>query len=105
MTPEQRATTELLAISIDDRERQRLMIERVAAEDGRSLEFPLLSDPDHLVVARYGLLNQEDPRDRPIPHPTVLVIDRERVVRWKSIEIDYTVRPTNDDILGALAGL
>jgi peroxiredoxin len=81
------------------------MIDRVAAEDGRVLDFPLLSDPDHAVIARYGLLNQQDPQARPIPHPTVYVIDREGVVRWKFIEINYKIRPTNEDILGALADL
>lgn len=81
------------------------MIERVAEQDGRVLDFPLLSDPDHAVIARYGLLNQNDPRARPIPHPTVLVIDREGIVRWKSIEINYKIRPTNEDILAALAEL
>jgi peroxiredoxin len=80
-----------------------MMIERVAAEDGRTLEFPLLSDPDHAVIARYGLLNQQDPQARPIPHPTVFVIDREGIVQWKSMEINYKIRPTNADILHALA--
>jgi peroxiredoxin len=79
-----------------------MMIDRVAAEDGRVLEFPLLSDPDHAVIARYGLLNQQDPEDRPIPHPTVFVIDREGVVRWKFIETDYRIRAENEDILAAL---
>lgn len=79
------------------------MIERVAEEDGRRLDFPLISDPDHAVIDRYGLLNQGDPRARPIPHPTVFLIDREGVVRWKFIEIDYKVRPTNEAILAALA--
>jgi peroxiredoxin len=54
------------------------------------------------VIDRYGLLNQQDPRDRPIPHPTVLVIDREGVVRWKFIEINYKIRPTNEQITAAL---
>ena len=81
------------------------MIERVAAEDGRTLDFPLLSDPDHAVIGRYGLLNQQDPQARPIPHPTVFVIDREGTVRWKFIEINYKIRPTNEDILHALAEL
>jgi peroxiredoxin len=58
------------------------MIERVAREDGRRLEFPLLSDQDHAVIARYGLLNQQDPEARPFLDPTVFVIDREGVVRW-----------------------
>jgi peroxiredoxin len=79
-----------------------MMIDRIAADGGRVLEFPLLSDPDHAVIARYGLLNQQDPEDRPIPHPTVFVIDREGVVRWKFIETDYRIRPENADILAAI---
>ena len=78
------------------------MIDRVAETDGRILEFPLLSDPDHAVIDRYGLLNQANPEDPPIPHPTTFVIDREGVVRWKFIEINYRIRPSNQDILGAL---
>jgi peroxiredoxin len=81
------------------------MIERVAQEDGRVLAFPLLSDPDHAVIARYGLLNQQDPQARPIPHPTTFVIDRNGVVRWKFIEINYRIRPTNADLLAALERL
>lgn len=79
------------------------MIDRVAEQDGRVIEYVLLSDPDHAVIDRYGLLNQQDPQQRPIPHPTVFLIDREGVVRWKFIEIDYRIRPTNEDILTALA--
>jgi len=79
------------------------MVERVRNEEGQELDFPLLSDPDHAVIARYGLLNQEDPQDRPIPHPTVFIIDREGVVRWKFIEINYRIRPTNEVVLAALA--
>lgn len=82
-----------------------MMIDRVASEDGRTLDFPLLSDPDHAVIARYGLLNQQDPQARPIPHPTVFVIDRKGIVQWKSIEINYKIRPTNEDILAALGAL
>jgi peroxiredoxin len=89
-------------VAIDAREQLEQMIERVAETDGRVLEFPLLSDPDHAVIARYGLLNQADPEARPIPHPTTFVIDRGGVVRWKFIEINYRIRPTNEDILAAL---
>jgi peroxiredoxin len=78
------------------------MIDRVAETDGRILDFALLSDPDHAVIARYGLLNQQDPQDRPIPHPTTFVIDRDGIVRWKFIEIDYRIRPSNGDIHSAL---
>ncbi len=105
MTPTQTESTELLAVSIDDREKQQMMIDRVAEQDGRVLDFRLLSDPDHAVIDRYGLLNQQDPRQRPIPHPTVFLVDREGVVRWKFIEVNYKIRPENSDILEALADL
>lgn len=79
------------------------MIDRVAETDGRVLDFTLLSDPEHAVIDRYGLLNQNDPGARPIPHPTTLVIDREGVVRWKFIEVNYKIRPTNEAVAAALA--
>lgn len=82
-----------------------MMIDRVEAEGGDPLDYTLLSDPDHAVIDRYGLLNQDDPRDRPIPHPTVYVIDTAGVIRWKMTETDYRIRPTNEDIRRELAAL
>jgi len=90
---------------VDDRELQQSMIDRVAEQDGIQLTFPLLSDPDHRVIDRYGLFNTEDPRGREIAHPATYVIDREGVVRWGFVEVDYRVRPSNEDILGELAAL
>ncbi len=81
------------------------MIDRVAEDDGRLIEYRLLADPDHAVIDRYGLYNDNEARTRPVPHPTVLVIDKDGVVRWKFIEINYRIRPTNEDILQALAEL
>ena len=80
------------------------MIDRVAADDGMLIEYQLLADPDNAVIDRYGVFNPEGGR-RPVPHPTTLVIDKQGVVRWKFIEIDYRVRPTNEDILTAVAEL
>ena len=79
------------------------MIDRVAADDGMLIEYQLLADPDNAVIDRYGVFNLDG--GRPIPHPTTLVIDKQGVVRWKFIEIDYRIRPTNEDILTAVAEL
>ena len=79
------------------------MIDRVAADDGMLIEYQLLADPGNAVIDRYGVFNPDG--GRPIPHPTTLVIDKQGVVRWKFIEIDYRIRPTNEDILTALAEL
>lgn len=105
MSDEQREQTEILAVSVDDREKQQLMIDRVASEDGIEIEFPLLSDPDHAVIDRYGLFNVDDPRGREIAHPATYVIDKEGVVRYAFVEVDYRQRPENDVILAEVTKL
>lgn len=82
------------------------MVDRVASEnDGMVIDYTLLSDPGAAVINRYGLFNQDDPNGRAIPHPTTYVIDTDGVVRWKMTEVNYRVRPENDDILAALAAI
>ena len=82
------------------------MVDRVREETGGvALDYTFLSDPDAAVINRYGLFNQDDPRGRAIPHPTTYVIDMDGVVRWKFTEVDYRIRPTNEDILAALLEL
>ncbi|MBW3534438.1 MAG: redoxin domain-containing protein [Gemmatimonadetes bacterium] len=102
---EEKDSTVILAVSVDDRERQQLMIDRVAEEHGATLDYTLLSDPGHRVIDRYGLFNEDAAPDRPIPHPTVYVIDRDGIVRWSFTEVDYRVRPENADILRELRAL
>jgi peroxiredoxin len=79
------------------------MVDRVAEEnDGLVIDYTFLSDPGAEVINRYGLFNQDDPRGRAIPHPTTYVIDLNGVVRWKMTEVNYRIRPENEDILAAL---
>ncbi len=82
-----------------------MMIDRVAGDGGMLIEFQLLSDPDNAVINRYGIFNPDESRGRAVPHPTVFVIDKDGVVHWKFIEIDYRIRPTNEDILTEVAKL
>lgn len=81
------------------------MVDRISKEDGMVPTFPLLSDPGHRVIDRYGLFNPDESKGRPVPHPTAIVIDRAGVVQWKFTEVNYKIRPTNEDILSALTGL
>lgn len=94
-----------MAVSVDDREKQQMMMDRVAEEGGPTPEFTMLSDPGSRVINRYGLFNPDEPRSRPVPHPTTLVIDKEGVVTWKFVEVNYKIRPENQDILNALLAL
>ena len=95
----------IVTVSVDDREKQQLMIDRIVADGGDTPDFVMLSDPDHRVIDRYGLLNPDAPPNRPVPHPATYVIDKEGVVRWGFVEEDYRVRPANADILAALEAL
>lgn len=99
--------TQLLAVSIDTRAQSRQLLRDLAADtpDGRregadfALGLPLLEDAQHRVIDRYGLLN---PDGRGWPHPATYVIDREGIVRWKFVEVDYRKRATNEMVLDAL---
>ena len=74
------------------------MADQISA-DGTKPDFTFLSDPDHRVIDRYGLLNTGG---KGWPHPTTYVIDRKGTVRWKFTEVNYKIRPTNQMILDAL---
>lgn len=95
MLEQEKQSVEMLAVSVDPRDK--LVVMRDKIKDQPGITFPMLSDPDHRVIDRYGLLNEQ--ARRPIPHPATYVIDRQGVVRWKFIEVDYKVRPSNDDVL------
>jgi peroxiredoxin len=98
-----RKDTELLVVAIDGENETRQTVGRIA-RDGVEPDFTFLSDPDHRVIDRYGILNPEGSR-RGIPHPATYVIDRDGIVRWRFVEVDYKVRPSNAAILEALAGV
>lgn len=102
LSDDDRPDTRILAVSVDGPAEQRTMIERVREEYGVDVDYTLLTDADHAVIDRYGIFNDAEPRGRPVPHPTTLVIDREGIVRWKVVETDYRLRPENADILTAL---
>ena len=73
-----------------------------ASTEPIKIDFPFLEDTNHRVIDRYGLLN---PKGKGWPHPATYVIDKEGIVRWKFVEVDYKVRATNDMIFQALKAL
>ena len=100
---ELKKSTELLVVSIDGDNETKQTVARVG-KDGVAPDFTFLSDPDHAVIARYGVLNPAGTR-RGIPHPATYVIDKQGIVRWKDIQTDYKIRPTNESILTAVKAL
>lgn len=90
-----RDAVEILAVSVDPHDKSQALRRKLAEQPG--FDFPLLSDAEHRVIDRYGLLN--DKARQPIPHPTTFVIDRDGVIRWRFTEVDYKIRPSNEDVL------
>jgi peroxiredoxin len=102
LNEQSRQTTQILAVSIDKHDDSQKLVALMEKEGGGKVDFPLLEDQDHKVINRYGLLN---PKGKGWPHPATYVIDRQGVVRWKFIEVDYKIRPSNAAILEALKAI
>ncbi len=87
------------------------MVERQKREQEGPPNFPLLADPGHRVIDRYGQLNPElfknesNPAGYIVPHPAVFVIDRTGKVSWKFTNTDASIRATNAQIMEALKAL
>ncbi len=59
--------------------------------------FPLLVDADLATVKLYGLLRSKS--ERPAPYPTFLVIDQDRVIRFKRVILEEKDRLDIDTLL------
>ncbi len=95
----ERERVQILAVSIDSHQDSKRFVRELQQRFPGDFDFPFLEDQNHKVIDRYGILN---PNGRGWPHPATYVIDREGVVRWKFIEVDYRVRPSNEQILQEL---
>ena len=79
----------LVALSVDEPMRSRAFSQQL------DLPFPLLCDPDRKVVRAYELLNTKEKGG--IAFPATFVLDRERTVRFRSL--DRTASRVNLDAL------
>lgn len=70
--------------------------------DGSGISFPLLVDADSAAIKTYGILNEKQGE---VPHPTVVVVDRDGVIRFFHLDEDYRKRPPAGEILDALKAL
>ncbi len=94
----------LLAISVDSPETSRTFAQKIASDGKGEVSFPLLSDPDHAVIDRYGLRDPhyQGTKIEGIPHPSVFVLNLHGTIVWKQIEEDYRQRPTLEEIERAI---
>jgi peroxiredoxin len=97
----------VLAVSVDDHEKTKQLIDKIAADGNGAVNYTLLSDPSHKVIDAYGLHDPayDGTKFDGIPHPSVYVIDKSGRVAWAKVETDYKMRPSNADIRAALEAL
>ena len=98
--------------------------ESLSTAEKAGLEFTVLSDPGSRVAERIGIVFQQSEEvlaaqrqlgldltevnaegSTSLPRPTVLIIDRDRTVRFVDVQPDYTARTEVADILAALTGI
>lgn len=94
--------TRILAVSVDPKSDLQKLANLLAKEDGVQPDFQFLSDPGHKVIDHYGLLN---PDSKGLPYPATFVIDKKGIVRWRFVEVDYRIRPSNEQVLEAVKNL
>lgn len=68
---------------------------------GEGLPFHLLSDPDHEVIKRYGLVDSGSPMGT-IAVPADIIVAPDGTVEWVYQSRVYSERPSVEDILSAL---
>lgn len=67
--------------------------------------FPLLSDPELKVIDAYGARLEKGHEGKDIAKPTTLIIDSNKIIRFKYMGRDPTDRPTDNEILFTLQQL
>jgi peroxiredoxin len=85
----------LVAISVDSAETS----EHLAT--GLALTFPLVSDPGHHVIERFGVFDT----DTEIAWPSIFVIDHTGKIAWRWVADDFQKRITTTDVLAAIDAL
>ena len=86
----------IAAISFDTTEALAHFSERM------DIGFPLLSDPESAIIRKFGVLNEEVPKDHQfygIPHPVELLLAPDATVRDKFHEENYRDRFTAGRVL------
>ena len=62
------------------------------------LRYPVLSDVQREYIGRYGVLHPKEG----IARPSLFVIDREGMIRWKYVGANAADRPTTAEVLAEL---
>jgi peroxiredoxin len=89
----QKRGAEITAICVDSPDQNRAMIDKLL------LPFTILSDPEgDLAIKAYGVWNEQGR----VAIPAVVVVGRDRRIRYQYAGQDFADRPGDDEIFRAL---
>ena len=80
----------------------------IAIKEQHSLDFPLLSDEQSVVIDAYALRNNRvkpESRSVGVPHPAFVFIGHDGTVKHVLRETNYMKRPQNDEVLALAKAL
>ena len=86
----------LWTISPQDQAANRLL------QTKHQLPFPILADTDLAVIHAWGIFNDLDPKQRPIPYPATYIVGQDGRVAWVHLGVGTRDRPTVGQILAAI---
>jgi peroxiredoxin len=91
------AGAELVAISVDQEEDGRRVVDRLDAD------FPVLSDPDAAAISAYGVLHPGGGiGGADIARPATFLIDPDGVIRWRQLTENWRVRVRPQQVIEAI---
>jgi thioredoxin-dependent peroxiredoxin len=85
--------TALAAVSVDPVE------DAAAFNEQWRFPFPLLADPQLKLIDAFGVRHPQGHDGKDISRPAVVIIDPNKIVRFKYVGQNPTDRPTDDEIL------
>lgn len=71
-----------------------------AMRQDMGLGYPVLVDADGAAMKAWGIVNEAG--GGKVPHPTVVVVDEEGVVRFFHLDEDYRRRPPPETVVEAV---
>lgn len=84
---------QVLAISVDGQP------DAAALKTKLRFPFPVLSDPSHAVIDRYGGIEARLRQGIAIGKPATYVLDREGRIRWSYVGEDFADRPLVEEVI------
>ena len=89
----------MLAISVDPPEVSLRAVYEAA------LPFAILSDPDHAVIDRYGLLHPHAGPEGDVAIPTQFLVRSDGTIAWRHVATSITDRAYPSETLAAIEAL